>query len=45
MTFDGKYNMYTGTDDFKKVGQIAKWNDDTSVPEKMYTEQCGKVIG
>ena len=45
MTYDGKYNMFTGGDDFVKTGQINLWNDDTKVPEKMFTEHCGMLNG
>jgi len=45
LTFDGRYNMFTGTDDFMKTGQIYGWNGDTKVPEKMYTSYCGMING
>ena len=45
LTYDGKYNMFTGGDDFVKTGQINLWNDDTKVPEKMFTEHCGMLNG
>lgn len=45
LTFDGRYNMFTGTDDFMKTGQIWQWNGDTKVPEKMYTSYCGMING
>jgi len=43
--YDGYYNMYTGMDDFNRIGQIASWNYNPTLPEKMYTNQCGQVRG
>lgn len=43
--YDGYYNMYTGNENFNQVGQIASWNYNYTLPEKMYTKQCGQVKG
>ncbi|XP_067625345.1 uncharacterized protein [Eurosta solidaginis] len=42
-TFDGHFNVYTGLDDLRKIGQIHAWNHKTH--NGVYEGECGHVRG
>ncbi|XP_075153552.1 peste [Haematobia irritans] len=42
-TYDGHFNMYTGTDDISKMGQIYEWNYKTH--NGAFEGECGRVKG
>ena len=40
--YDGVYNMYTGVDDVKKLGRVARWNHTDHFA---FSGKCGEVRG
>lgn len=42
-TYDGKFKMFTGTDEITKLGNIQMWNDKTST--ELYRNNCSNVKG
>ena len=39
---DGDYEVYTGTDDLKKLGQMYAWKDDTNLT--FYEGSCSRSM-
>ncbi|GLV39928.1 croquemort [Carabus blaptoides fortunei] len=42
-TYDGLFNLYTGTDEFQKLGMLDRWNTYKQTP--FYPDSCGQVHG
>lgn len=41
--YDGHFNIHTGADDLRKIGQIYEWNHKTHTG--IYEGECGRVRG
>ena len=44
LEFDGEFQMYTGTDDIYKVGQISKWKNESDL-SYYYPDACAELTG
>lgn len=44
-TYDGTFTMTTGWVDIHDVGQITLWNNATSVPPHVFTDECAVLSG
>ena len=44
LEFDGEFQMYTGTDDIYKVGQISKWKNESDL-SYYYPGACAELTG